>query len=216
MKSRILAVLLCAAMLISFNACDGKTGSSLSSGAGSTASDAAWNPGSTQRAVLKQAGVMCGVMYIGFVEKEMTDPDAMRSDYDRLIRASGGFEEFEFLRELPDSQLVSTAMGHDLYLIIPTDPDAKVEVSEVSLDYDNDCAYRVERTLYSAENGAPFLLQCNYSDIFSDAQIMITNPDGTRLKWMPFMSLKDGTVQTEADDGQKVYDFTEYQFSEEE
>ena len=49
----------------------------------------------------------------------------------------------------------------------------------------------VGEMMFESRNGAPFLLRCNISDIMSDCQVSIFNPDGTVLTWSPSISLKD-------------------------
>ena len=145
----------------------------------------------------------------------MLDLEGSRSYYDNMMKESGRMEEFPFMKEIPNRQFVSTDMGHDLYLIIPTDPKAHVTVNQIVLDEENDFSPKAEAVLYQSKNGAPFLLQCNYSDIFSDAEIVMTDSKGETLKWSPFISLRNGKVQTDAQDGKKVTDFTAYEFGDE-
>ena len=59
--------------------------------------------------------------------------------------------------------------------------------------------------MFESRNGAPFLLRCNISDIMSDCQVSIFNPDGTVLTWSPSISLKDGSVVL-PQEGPSVYD----------
>ena len=73
---------------------------------------------------------------------------------------------------------------------------------------------RGEETLYSSETGAPIVLQCNYSDLFSDAEIEITDSNGEKLIWRPFISLKDGSVNNQTENGKTILDFTEYDFTD--
>ena len=63
----------------------------------------------------------------------------------------------------------------------------------------------MEDTLYTSNVGAPIVLQCNYSDLFSDAEIIITDSEGQTLKWSPFISLRNGKVYNKTEDG-KMYD----------
>ena len=226
MKKRLLAMILASAMLMSLYACtkskDNKGGSkttdSLSSDVGNTdkggTDDSSWNPELSQRDVIRSNDSMCGVLYLGYAESDMFDMKNNRRYYDEFFRTSGGIEKFGFLKEIPDDRFVCTPMGHDLYIIVPADPKAHVEVNLLKMDEENDFALKVEDTLYTSNVGAPIVLQCNYSDLFSDAEIIITDSEGQTLKWSPFISLRNGKVYNKTEDGKIIYDFTEYQFTD--
>ena len=210
MKTKLIVLLLVSALLISLCSCN----QSKSHPTDSLLSDAealsSWNPRISERKVIKDSGSMCGVLFIGNTEADRNDMKNNRKYYEELFRSSGSLEKFGFLKDIPDEQFVSTALGCDLYLIIPADPKAKVEIHQVKLDVDNDFAQTVEETLYTSEIGAPVVLRCNYSDIFSDAQVRITDSDGEELIWYPFISLRNGKVLNKTEDGKKLYDFTDY------
>lgn len=234
MKSRIMAFIVSVAMLVALCSCAESKGNNVSesdSNQSNTASDtisseenddsvssteAKWNPKVSQRDLLKKKNCLCGVHYVGYSEADMFDMNSNRKYYDNLFAEAGLIQEYPFLKKIPDEQFVSTPLGHDLYIIIPSDPAAHVEVNLMKFDETNGFELKVEDTLYVSDIGAPFVLQCNYSDIFSDAEIFITDSSGQELRWSPFLSLRDGRLDTSSDDGKLVYDFTEYSFSDDE
>ena len=78
MKRNILAVLLCAAMLVLVSSCGG--------GSQSDADDPnLWNPEIRQRAEMQKSNVMCGVLYLGYAEADMLDLEGSRSYYDNMM-----------------------------------------------------------------------------------------------------------------------------------
>lgn len=239
MKSRFLPLVISTALLLSLCACgktdkkssdvsksdtgivskmdvDQENGASSAAGKGGSDEDenGNWSPYVAQRQVLVDEGSMCGVIYLGYAEADVFDLKSNRAYYDNMIEESGYAQDFDFMSHIPDDHFIGTPMGHDVYLIIPTDPNANVAVNYMIYDEEDDFAGRIGDILYTNTNGSPFLLQCNYSDIFSDASVVIVDSDGQMLTWSPFLSLRDGKVQKEAEDGKIVYDFTTYDYSD--
>ena len=106
--------------------------------------------------------------YLGY--QEMTDLDAYARQYldsDRLP-----------VFHLSDG---------DYYLLIP-----RYEGMELSL-YRNDLDTGAPSLVYEDPDCGPFILQCNVSDIFADADIRLTY-EGETVSCSPFISLKDGSI----------------------
>ena len=76
----------------------------------------------------------------------------------------------------------------DFYLVIP-----RYGETELSL-YQNDFTTSNSTLLYENPSCRPFVLQCNVSDIFSDATIRLSY-QGSTVEFSPFISLKDGSVE---------------------
>ncbi len=217
MKFRLLSIVIAAVMIVALNSCSSDKNSQVSQSDKTQtilSTEQSWNPEVSQRNDLKKAESMCGVHYVGYAEEELSDIKNQRKYYDDLLAKEDMINAYPFLKDMPDNQFVGTKLGHDLYIVIPADPNAHVDVKSVVYDDKDDFAGREEDTLYASDTGAPFVLQCNYSDIFSDAVIKITDSEGNTLRWSPFISLRDGRVATAAEDGKTVYDFTAYSFSE--
>ncbi len=211
MKSKIISFILAASMIITLVSCGKSSSSSGVSASDSNASN--WNPKVSQREILKSKGSMCGVYYVTYSIEEMEDMKKDSKYYQKVFDRSGIKEKFPFLKKIPDSQIVSTQMGTEIYLIIPADKNAEVAVYLLELDEETFTSTRAEKPLYKSHTGAPFVLQCNYSDLFSEVEIEITDSEGEKLSWKPFVSLRDGSVYNKTDDGKEVYDFTEYRFA---
>lgn len=177
---------------------------------GDRSADDDWNPFVMQRQILLDENCMCGVVYLGYVEAVANDFGVDREYYHNLFKASGYANSFDFLLSLPDDHFASTPIGQELYLIIPYDEKAHVAVNYVSFEEENDFNLKVEDILYTRDNGAPFLVKCNYSDIFPDSQVVIVDSKGETLTFSPMLSLKDGRLNKTAEDGKTIYDFTVY------
>lgn len=125
----------------------------------------------------------------------------------KLLRDSGLLEDFEFLRDLPGSQVIQVGGGRDIFLIIPADRFYRVTVTEWSRD---EAGGLVGKELYRSSTGAPFLLCCNRTDDFPDAQVFVTGENGTVLDWYPQLNKEDGHLITDSKNGMRIYDFTKY------
>ncbi|MEG1500724.1 MAG: hypothetical protein RR396_02085 [Clostridiales bacterium] len=76
----------------------------------------------------------------------------------------------------------------EYYLVIP-------RYSNMALSlYKNDIQTMDSSLIFEEKDCRPFIIQCNVSDIFPDATICLTYDDET-VKFSPFISLKDGTVE---------------------
>ena len=212
MKRKLLAVLLALAMLTALSACS-------LDGVGSSSDDdttvsGEWNPAVPQRSVLREEGSPCGVVYFlydGIYDVYNHDITSDRQYFMDIIQKSGYMEEFDFLDSVPDEYWASTASGCDFYLIIPADENSKVEVNTLELANDDEVvSFNTVETIYQQDNGAPFLLKCNVSDIFPECRIVITDSSGDVFEWSPMISMRDGSIFTTGEDGRKAHDFTHY------
>ena len=114
-----------------------------------------------------------------------------------------GWEEMEDLDFYRETYLrgadvpVHYVSPGEFYLIIPRDPDTAVKL------YRNDISGAEPALLYEAEACAPFAVQCNISDIFSDVTVELTC-GGVTVSFSPYISLKDGSIQV----GERGLDLT--------
>ena len=214
-KFRFITLVLSAALVFSLCSCDaaGKKDSGNKGGNGTASFSGTDSDDSLQelRQIIQNDGCMLGALYIGYIEGENTTLSDNRDVYEALFVKNQSYDRFPFLKDFPADQFIRTPMGHELYLMIPADSKATVKINQLELGEEG---INVCDTLYTATSGEPFLLQCNYSDLFSDAEVVIKGSDGETLKWSPFMSLKDGRLQTDVENVRKVHDFTEYADSE--
>ena len=169
-----------------------------------------WDPEIVQRQVMREEGSLCGAVYLGYVEAVAKDLDTDREYYRNLFKASGYTGHFDFLLSFPGDHFCSTDIGQELYLIIPAEDAVQVKVETLIFDEQDDYQGRVGETLYDRHSCSPVLVKCNYSDIFPDCRVTVIDSGGRSLVWSPMMSLKDGRLQSQTDNGQTIHDFTVY------
>jgi len=75
----------------------------------------------------------------------------------------------------------------EYYLVIPRYSNMTVSL------YKNDIQTMDSSLLFEEKECRPFIIQCNVSDIFSDATICLTY-NGETVEFSPYISLKDGNV----------------------
>ncbi|MBR4627907.1 MAG: hypothetical protein IKO47_09470 [Ruminococcus sp.] len=153
-----------------------------------------WNPDIPLRSELKQAGQSGAVMLIGHIDDTKNDIKSDKEYFNTLFANSGALEMFPFVSEITDLNYASTYLGTELYLVIPADDKATVEVSLYDFMNDKDSG-----TIFRSYNGAPVLVKCNYSDISGDVKIRINENGKDSVEFAPYISLKDGTVQSGSD-----------------
>lgn len=85
----------------------------------------------------------------------------------------------------------------DYYLFIPRYPGMALSL------FQNDITTSQSARVFEDPDCGPFILQCNVSDIFSDATIRLTYQDES-VEFSPFISLKDGSL----DIGERGLDIT--------
>ncbi|MBR2743258.1 MAG: S-layer homology domain-containing protein [Clostridia bacterium] len=170
-----------------------------------------WDPTIMQRQVLVDEDVLCGAVLIGTFGDQRGQNDMISdTDYWRQVLVDSGLtDDFEFLKDMPASQIVQTGGGRELYLIIPTDRFASVTVNKWIMDESNGWVGQTGEVLYKSDTGAPILLCCNWVDNFPDAQVVIVDNKGRVLDWKPQLSMMDGHMVT-VSNGMYIYDFTNY------
>ena len=141
------------------------------------------------RNAARAEGCLISVAYAGFE----TGTSADEPDVAGILAAYPCTEETVFV----------DAGGEDVYVLIPTDPEAKVLIRSVSVTEDGELL-PAEETLY-AGGGAPVILRCNVSDITPNVTVHVEDSEGGSLDASPSLSLRDGSVLMEG-----AYDFTSY------
>ncbi len=167
-----------------------------------------WNPEVIQRDTLLDNGYICGVVQLGFVEGEATAEDC-RKVYENSVYT----EDFEFITDIPDENIIDTGYANELYLIIPQDTNASVAVNEWLMTEENDFMGEAGQVFYKSDIGAPILLKCNFSDIMPNTVVNIVNSNGRTLQWSPSISLKDGSISRYGVEDD-VCDMTHYIYNE--
>ena len=146
-----------------------------------------FNPEVPERKELNENGSFCGIAYVGNAGTGYINPEEYNAAYIETVIWSGVADKFDFYWNIPKENYVETAQGTEIYLVIPTDPEAHVTVTQYDIENGKE-----GEALYRNTCGAPFVLICNYSDITSDVRISITDNAGTHETFYPYISMKDG------------------------
>ena len=136
--------------------------------------------------------------------------DITVDDWREAIPQGNTTDQWSFICDI-DAEDCAGSQGDDIFCIVPTDPQAKVTVRELSLGEGEDFEMVEGDLIYESESGAPFLLRCNVSDIMPDTRIYVTDSNGEYI-YSPSLSLEDGQLYVpDESEGAAVYDFTVYE-----
>ena len=175
------------------------------------APDGGWDPAVIQRQVILDEGAMCGAVLVGsFADRDRDGLILDRAVWDRYLQDSGLTEDYDFLRELPDENIVQVPGGRQLILLIPLDPQASVAVNRWDVSEASGWRGETGQVLYRSDAGAPVLLLCAWHDEIPDAQVVIVDSQGNTLDWKPGLSMESGRLDTGSASGGKVCDLTRY------
>lgn len=149
------------------------------------------------RACIAGSYYACAVAYLGQVEQ--ATPEGIRS----LLETSSQLEQFPFLQDIPETQMVLYA-GTELYCVVPQ--SAVTSVTLRALDFSVDGVAKAGQTLYSGSGDQAVLLLCN-QDGAANVRLTISGAGG-QLEYSP--SLTGGVLNVPVTDT-GVYDFSVYQ-----
>ena len=136
------------------------------------------------RLEMEPSDAIAGIFYLGCY-----DGEPMTDDFWAMVESGGYLDRYPFLRYLDLGHYVQH-QGCEVYCVVPADPAAHVTVSAW-----DEVNFETGPVLYESEQGDPFLIQCNVSDIMPNLAITIADSRGNLLdSYMPGISLRDGTV----------------------
>ena len=162
-----------------------------------------------QKTGMSMSGSMLGVRYIGYVDPESNDARINDVYFNDLFYKTGLCYECNYYWNAETTRFVPTKDGQEFYFVIPYDSNATVVVKEMKMDDATATLVEGDEIYHSENDGEPFLLKCNVSEIMPDVKVIVTDSQGNTLEWLPGISGKDGSVVTSAEGG-KVQDFTNY------
>lgn len=105
-----------------------------------------------------------------------------------------GYQHIEHLDYYAERYLDSDALpihylsNGDYYLVIPRYDGMSLSLSQ------NDINTLGATLIFEDPDCRPFIIQCNASDIFADAVILLTHGE-EETEFSPFLSLKDGSIE---------------------
>lgn len=161
------------------------------------------------RQVLLDNGAICGVVFIGPVEDESVSLVQSQELRFELLKRSGYLEDFNFMTEIPAQRIAEAEVGYELYCFFPLADDTHVTVSGCDIDTKSGELVDTGEILLDSDSGAPFLVHCNSSDLYSNVRVTVTDSQGATFTWEPHLSLQDGTVDI-PEDNTLLYDATVY------
>ena len=138
-----------------------------------------------------------GVALLGYVDSELS-----MTDLSIYLEANAFIEIYPFLS---DAAYFMTE-GQELYAIVPPNDKGRITVYASEITEEGEYIDEKSTPLFQGEPGEVLVLRCNFSEIYSNVLISITD-GGSAMEFRPSISLKDGHL-TELEG---VYDFTEYE-----
>lgn len=149
-----------------------------------------------------KAGALLGVAFLGYINYEPND-----RIYDILFDSTT-VQRYGFIRTMLPTSHITNGLGAELYAVVPVNKSCKMEIFSVEISEDGKYIDHRDSPIFESSDGAPIVLRCNMSEIYSDTLIEITdNKTGRKTSYRPMISMKDGHL---AGDG-KVFDFTVYE-----
>ena len=131
------------------------------------------------------------------------------NEYSKAIKTSPYLDEYEFLGKLSTNEFITASEGTQTFAILPTDTIASVSVYK--LEHDNELNKATNGDLlYNSSDVKPFVVKCNFSDIFPDVNIVLTAKDGSVTQFSPKISMKDGRVEIVTETKSFIKDLTKY------
>lgn len=184
---KIFAILLTAVMVCSLSAC----GNTLEDLPVAETEDESLR---SLRQAISDNGSQMGVAFLGVMEDD--------GDVLTWLTDSGAAEIFPFLADVTAQQVVEQP-GNEVYCVVPASKEDRVTVRTYDALSDTDTA---GDALYESADGSPVCLRGNVSDIMPNLEVVVSGDNGDTI-YQPFLSLRDGSVSTQASKG-SVYDFT--------
>ena len=150
---------------------------------------------------IEQNSCGAGVALLGYIDSELS-----MTDLSIYLEANAFIETYPFLS---DAAYFMTE-GQELYAIVPPNEKGRVTVYPSDITENGEYVDDKSHPLFEGKPGEVLVLRCNFSEIYSNVLISVTDGGGA-MEFRPSISLQDGHL-TELDG---VYDFTVYEdFSE--
>ena len=118
--------------------------------------------------------------------------------------------DYPALTEVSEKEFISVSNGTETFLIMPSELTASVQVYKLIRGYDKTLKEETLQSelLYEANNANPIVVKCNFSDVVSDVNIVITYKDGSTVEFSPACSGKGGELYIESKNKELIKDLT--------
>ena len=152
-------------------------------------SESSAEPESTAPSVseAEESAELLGIGFFGYIDSE-SDETAVR----RIVANSALAKSYPFLTDC-DPVL---AEGAELYAFVPANERVAVTVYRAELSEDGTYIDHKQAPLYAGIAGEAVILRCNFSEIYSNVLISVTNGTKT-LEFRPMISLESGRPVSE-------------------
>ncbi len=144
---------------------------------------------------ISEQSAMLGAGLLGYADSESSEA-AVRE----LVADSALGRTYSFLM---DCELV-LCEGSELYTLVPA-KDTAVTIYPAGISEEGYYIDRKDAPIYTGDSGEPVILRCNFSDIYSNVLVEVTDGKNT-MEYRPMISLRNGRIAQQ--DG--CYDFSVY------
>ena len=152
------------------------------------------------RQEMEPSACVAAIFFLGCYEG-----DPAEENFIPFLEKQGYLEEYAFLEDIPQERMARND-GYEVYCIVPFDPQASVRVTQWD---ETDSAGVEGSVLYEAQDGAPFLIQGNVSDIMPNLSVSIKDHFASNLvNYHPHISLEDGRVALPGDSEPLILDMS--------
>ena len=138
---------------------------------------------------------MLGAGLLGYADSECGEA-AVRE----LVADSALGKTYSFLADCA----MALCEGSELYALVPA-KDTAVTIYPAGISEEGYYIDRKDAPIYSGVPGEPVILRCNFSDIYSNVLIEVTDCKNT-LEYRPMISLRNGRIAQQ----EGCYDFSVY------
>ena len=125
---------------------------------------------------------LCAISYLGFANESLGDEAFVRS----LVQYA---KDYDLLADIESADVLELP-GYEVYFLVPRDADTTITVYDRIMDEETG-KDSIGDKLYES-TGAPLLLLCNLSDLFSNCSITVTAANGETTTFSPSISLEHG------------------------
>lgn len=146
---------------------------------------------------INQNGSVAGIAFIGYVDRESSEFDLRTCFTDSETGV-----KYPVLASAP----IYITEGQELYAIVPPNDRGVITVYMSAMTEDGGYADDKSQPLYVGNPGETLLLRCNFSEIYSNVLITVTDGGGA-IEFHPSLSMENGHIPEITG----VYDFSIYE-----
>lgn len=117
-------------------------------------------------------GKLASVLYIGKMDSSTElNQKSLQTLIDNTTGAREYVNHYPYVNEIPDHNMISTQGGEAVFMVIPGDSEAKIQIDSAALGEEDG------RVLFRSYSGQPLIIRCNAADK-NDFSVTITDHAG--------------------------------------